>query len=61
MIKNFFSQLREYLGLEEVLFLGGMVLLYYGLSTQFGHAVAQIGSGAVFISVSLLIVFKGAK
>jgi len=54
------EQLRALIGLEEVLFLSGMALLYAGTAAQFGHAVAQMVCGAVLIAVSLLITVKGS-
>lgn len=55
------EQLRAMIGLEEVLFLSGMALLYAGTAVQFGHAVAQMVCGAVLIAVSLLITVKGSE
>lgn len=52
--------LREMFGVEEVLFLGGWILLYLGLAAQFGHPLAQSAGGGVLILVSILLVFKGS-
>ena len=57
---KFLEKLRAMIGLEEVLFLSGMALLYAGTAVQFGHAVAQMVCGAVLIAVSLLITVKGS-
>lgn len=58
--KKLLEQLRAMIGLEEVLFLSGMALLYAGTAAQFGHAAAQMVCGAVLIAVSLLITVKGS-
>ncbi len=59
-MEKLISKLRTLIGLEEILFLFGMALLYAGTAAQFGHAVAQMVCGAVLIAVSLLITVKGS-
>jgi len=53
-------QIHKAIGLEEFAFLLGLALLYIGASVEFSHALAQIVTGAVLISVSMLLVFKGS-
>lgn len=61
VISTLFSQIRDALGLEEILFLLGIVSLYFGLLAEFGHGVAQIVCGGVFISISIFIAIKGSR
>ena len=58
--KKLLEQLRAMIGLEEILFLFGMALLYAGTAAEFGHAIAQMVCGAVLVAVSLLITVKGS-
>jgi hypothetical protein len=60
MTKKIYLKLREYFGLEEILFLSGMVLLYCGAAVQFSHSVAQMVCGAVLVVLSVMLTFKGS-
>jgi hypothetical protein len=60
MINKWIVKLREIFGVEEAFFSLGMALLYCGLLSQFGQAIAQIVTGSVFVFISILIAFKGA-
>lgn len=57
---NLINTLREKIGPEDLLYFGGITLLYIGSAAQFGHPIAQIITGGVLIVTALLITFKGA-
>lgn len=55
---NFFKTLRENIGTEEALYFIGMALLYIGSAAQFGHPIAQMISGGVFIGTAIYLTRK---
>jgi hypothetical protein len=59
-INALFAKLRDALGVEEVIFLLGIMLLYRGLALQFNHPIAQMVCGGVLILVAMLLTLRSA-
>lgn len=55
---NLLNTLRDNIDTEEALYFLGMALLYIGSAAQFGHPIAQMISGGVFIGTAIYLTRK---
>lgn len=57
-IKALFANVKNALNVEDYIFLIGLVMLYAGIASRFGHAIAQIVCGVVLILTAIFVARK---